>query len=200
MAAAAPPALRCAASAQRCAFAQPGSVADADAAARARPRCCCGAPRAAARRVLARGAPAAGGAAGAPAGASLSLSARRTLGATSAARLTAAPLPPPLHALRRRRAHAPGARGRCVAAAAASASAPAPREGGASLLGAVRTRVRAAFAPLDGLWLKLIPMSALFFFMAFANSVLDRRAPARARARARALCCARFCPGPKKRA
>ncbi len=130
----------------------------------------CVAPRPAAAHAAA-GAPAAGAAAASR------LHARSLRGA-------AALTPRPPHAPRRRRLAARAAAG---GVAAPGAAPPGAGVGGASLGGRVAGRVRAAFAPLDGLWGKLLPMSALFFFMAFANSVLDRRAAPPPRRSARGL-------------
>ena len=90
-------------------------------------------------------------------------------------------LPPtPLQLAPRRRRAArprPAPHAASVAAAAgAGAGASGPRAAAAASAAPV-AESRRLFAPLDGLWGKLLPMSSLFFFMAFANSVLDRRAP-----------------------
>ncbi|KAI3428755.1 hypothetical protein D9Q98_007577 [Chlorella vulgaris] len=57
------------------------------------------------------------------------------------------------------------------AAVAAAASARAPEQRG--VIGAVKASVQGQLHKLDGLWDKFVPMSLLFFLMAFVNTIMD---------------------------
>lgn len=60
-----------------------------------------------------------------------------------------------------------------VAAAAAAASSSNTRKGPIGLFVAARESIKGQFSRLEGLWDKFIPMSLLFFLMAFINTIID---------------------------
>ena len=93
---------------------------------------------------------------------------------TAATRAALPQRPLPLAPRRRSAARRHAASYHAAAAAAAGDAGDAAPKAAAAPPAVSTSGARRLLSSLDGLWGKLLPMSALFFFMAFANSVLDR--------------------------